>query len=205
MKKLMASLLMSAAMVFGAYGQDLDESVFYNKTNGYWSTYGKIGTPGDSPGCWTETTWTDGSRLQLIKDLYDGQIYVWLQNVDWNIVDDSPPGWYDGLMINFYNRSGQVVQNWRGGFELINKNTIVIPGLKVDTFIVPFADASEMVLVMPGTTPNMGMPLDGTTVAVRNVIECIDRSEKFSDNDLMGEFDGYDGSLSEEERRRFNI
>lgn len=173
MKKLFVSTILASALFVTpvlANGE-----IFYDGgAAGSWSIFGNAGSATQNPACVAEVTWGDGSKFQLIKDLADGELYIWFKNNQWNISD--PPGSYT-FRMNIIDNKNNVV----GGdlnYELINKNTIAVRKIEVDTFIPPFMSMVEIQFIMPGDIENAFVPLDGSSVAVEKLLECIDTFEK---------------------------
>ena len=137
---------------------------------GAWSVFGNSGSETQNPACVAEVTWQDGSKFQLIKDLKDGELYIWFQNNDWNIID--PPGNYQ-FRMNIVNRANQLA----GGdmtYQLVNKNTISVRNIDVDSFLGPFMNMTEIRFIMPGDIGNAFIPLNGSSAAVEKLVQCID-------------------------------
>jgi hypothetical protein len=172
MKKLLLSTVL-AVSVFAS--QAFADNIFYSGgQTGAWTVFGNAGNQNQNPACIAETKWQDGSTMQLIKDLNSGELYIWFQNYEWNIID--PPGDYP-FRMNMVNRANQVV----GGdmtYSLINKNTIAIRKIDVDSFIPAFMDMSELRILMPGDIQPAYIPLDGSTAAVDKILSCIDTAKK---------------------------
>lgn len=151
-----------------------DVNIFYSgKQTGAWTVFGNGGNENQNPACVAETKWQDGSSMQLIKDLTSGELYIWFQNYEWNIGD--PPGDYQ-FRLNMY-RNNQVT----GGdltYTLINKNTIAIRGIDVESFIPPFMEMSEMRIVMPGDIQSAYIPLEGSSATIDNMLACIEEAKK---------------------------
>jgi hypothetical protein len=172
MKKLLLSTVLAASL-FAT--QAFAETIFYSGgQTGAWNVFGNAGNATQNAACVAETKWQDGSTMQLIKDLKSGELYIWFQNYEWNIAD--APGDYS-FRMNLVNRANQVV----GGdmtYSLINKNTIAIRGIDVNSFIPAFMEMSEMRILMPGDIQPAYIPLDGSTAAVQKLLACLDESKK---------------------------
>lgn len=126
----------------------------------------------DNPACYAEINWRDGSRFQLIRDLADGELYIFLRNNVWNISD--PPGAYR-MRMNFHNRNGQIA-GLNFEYKLINKNTIVIRNIIKEQFLPLFANNTRAVFVMPGSIQNAEIDLTGSTNALTEISKCVDVS-----------------------------
>jgi opacity protein-like surface antigen len=123
-----------------------------------------------NPACYAEVNYRDGSRFQLIRDLADGELYIYMHNTTWNISD--PVGVYQ-LRANF-TRNNQVVNGVNFSFNLINKNTIVIRNIDKDRFIPLFTGNQRMIFVMPGSIQNAEIDLTGSSKSLAEVSRCID-------------------------------
>lgn len=126
----------------------------------------------DNPACYAEVNWRDGSRFQLIRDLADGELYIFFRNATWNISD--PVGNYR-MRINFHNRNGQV-SGLNFEYRLINKNTIVIRNIIKEQFLPLFASNSKAILVMPGSIQNAEFDLTGSSNTLGEISKCVDAS-----------------------------
>ena len=124
----------------------------------------------DNPACYAEVNWRDGSRFQLIRDLADGELYIFLRNNAWNISD--PPGNYR-MRINFLNRSGQTT-GLNFDYRLINKNTIVIRNIIKEQFLPLFANNTRAIMVMPGSIQNAEIDLTGSSRTLTEISNCVD-------------------------------
>ena len=163
-KKLLIAGLVSLFTISSAHA-------FYDKnfSNG-WRIIGDAGAEGRNAGCAMSLVYGDGSEFQLIRDLVDGELFIWFKNNEWNIVDELEKTYK--MRINFYDSSGNVFGN---DFEyvLVNKSTIIIRGLVVDNFIPPFMEMSYMRFIMEGTIQNAEIPLTGTREGVGYLADCI--------------------------------
>ena len=175
MKKLIMSLLISVSLITPAYA-------FYNSQSGPWSIYG---AEKDMDGasinrCTMEYEWQDGSKFQLIKDMEDGELYIWFRNFSWNISDE--PNTIAQVGLGFYGSRGTVKYK-TANFVLINKNTIVIPSINAENFIPDFMGLSKLIFRMPGTIDDAQLELRGTSVGINKMIECMDVSAKKGSKD----------------------
>lgn len=150
---------------------------FYNNTTGYWHVGGYSGDEGGlNPACYAEYQFQDGSIFQLIKDLETGELYIWSQNMEWNISDQ--PGQYT-MRLNLVGANGDISPaSGNYTYELINKNTIVISGLNIEEFTPEFMTTMELRFMMPGDIPNAYIPLQGSYDATALIAECIDKSSQ---------------------------
>ena len=149
---------------------------FYSNQSQNWYIGGYSGDSTTNPACYTEFSFQDGSSFQLVKDLKDGEVYIFFRNMQWNIIDD--PGQYS-LRMNLTTSGGNI--NPASGeyyFQLINKNTVSINQLNADEFIPGFMNSAEIGLIMPGDIENAYIPLDGSSRATELLADCIDKSEQ---------------------------
>jgi hypothetical protein len=166
-KKIAASL---SVLMFLSTASFADDIFYQGGQVGSWSVFGNSGNTTQNPACVAEVTWDDGSKFQLIKDLKNGEFYIWFQNNEWNIID--PPGNYT-FRMNIVNRANQVA----GGdmtYQLVNKNTIAVRELDVDSFVGPFMEMTEIRFIMPGDIGNAFIPLNGSTAAIEKLVQCLD-------------------------------
>lgn len=122
-----------------------------------------------NPACYAEVNWRDGSQFQLIRDLADGELYIFFRNITWNISD--APGVYS-MRANFH-RNGSI-RGLNFQFKLVNKNTIVIRNIKKEDFIPLFSGNQKLLFVMPGTIQNAEIDLTGSSKALQEISKCID-------------------------------
>jgi hypothetical protein len=166
-KKIATSL---SVLMFLSTASFADDIFYQGGQFGSWSVFGNSGNTTQNPACVAEVTWDDGSKFQLIKDLKNGEFYIWFQNNEWNIID--PPGNYT-FRMNIVNRANQVA----GGdmtYQLVNKNTIAVRELDVDSFVGPFMEMTEIRFIMPGDIGNAFIPLNGSTAAIEKLVQCLD-------------------------------
>ena len=166
-------LLFASIAVCVFTSQSFADNFYTGKQIGAWTVFGNPGSQSQNPACVAETIWEDGSKMQLIKDLTSGEIYIWFQNYAWNIGD--APGDYP-FRMNFHDREGHIV----GGdltYSLINKNTISIRALDAKSFIPAFMEMGEIRIMMPGDIGNAIIPLQGSTAAVQQLLDCMDAAK----------------------------
>lgn len=142
---------------------------------GPYMVYGVKGEtqPRNNPACYAEVNWRDGSKLQLVRDLDDGELYIWFQNNSWSIKDQ--PGTYR-LRINF-EKNGTVLRGLDFEYRLLSKNSIAIRNIKKELFLPLFSSGAKMTIVMPGTISNAEVSLEGSTRALNEIANCVDRSQ----------------------------
>lgn len=164
---LAAMLFTSSAFAAGTefYNVDVQPGPYYVKG----VTADTDGGSGN-PACYAEITFRDGSRFQLIRDLADGELYIFLRNNTWNIAD--PAGVYR-LRANF-TRNNQVVSGLNFDYNLVNKNTIVIRNIRKENFLPLFTANHRMELVMPGSIQNASIDLTGSSRSLEEISKCID-------------------------------
>lgn len=143
---------------------------FFSTKVGQWTVFGNHKDGQKNPVCLAETTWKDGSKFQLIKDLTDGELYVWFQNLQWNIGDEV--GKTYRMKMTAYSRNDAVSGDFE--FLLVNKNTIVIPALQKGDFAEVFMVANKMMFYMPGTISNAELPLWDSKNAAATIARCIE-------------------------------
>lgn len=162
-------LCVTLLLTTSAYAVDY----FFEKTIGYWSV---VGHPGDSssnlnPACVSATRWDDGSYINIIQDLKDGELWMEFKNNEWNV--EGPYGQDAGqqqLTLNMFK--GRSVSSWNVNFLLVNKNTIHIHGL-TSKFIEAFAEYDMMRIIPPGTILNAEVRLQNSRAATTLMGECI--------------------------------
>lgn len=171
--KLKAAILSVALMATPANAGETFFSV--DVQPGPFMVYGVKGTkdPRNNPACYAEVKWRDGSVFQFTRDLHDGEVYIYIRNNSWSINDQ--PGLYD-LRVNFWGNGG-LLRGLNFQYTLVNKNTIVIRNIKKDLVLPLFAEASKMEFIMPGTIQNAQLDLIGSTRALNEIGNCVDRSQ----------------------------
>ena len=199
MKKLVSATL--AAMLFTSSAFAASQQFFnVDVRPGPYYVYGVTsnGQANDNPACYAEINWRDGSRFQLIRDLADGELYIFLRNNTWNITD--PPGNYR-MRINFQNRSGGI-SGLNFEYRLINKNTIVIRNIIKEQFLPLFANNSKAVFVMPGSIQNAEIDLTGSSRTLSEISNCVDAARSV---DLYPEGQSNGGNNTDRPRSFNNI
>jgi hypothetical protein len=172
MRKFVSATL--AAMLFSSSAFAASQQFFNEDVRpGPFYVYGVTADPekeNDNPACYAEVRWRDGSKFQLIRDLADSELYIFMQNMTWNISD--PPGNYR-MRINFHNRNGQI-SGLNFEYRLINKNTIVIRNIIKEQFIPLFTSNSKAIFVMPGSIQNAELDLTGSSKTLSEVSRCVE-------------------------------
>ncbi len=170
MRKYISTTL--AAMLFTSSAFAANETFFREDVRpGPYYVYGVTNDAekNTNPACYTEVTWRDGSKFQLIRDLADGELYIFFQNMTWNIND--PVAFYR-LRANFA-RNGQI-NGLNFEYKLVNKNTIVIRNIIKEQFIPLFSGNQKMTFIMPGTIQNAELDLTGSSRALTEISRCVD-------------------------------
>ena len=163
-----------AAMLFSSSAFAANETFFREDVRpGPYYVYGVTFDPekNSNPACYAEVTWRDGSKFQLIRDLADGELYIFMQNMTWNISD--PAGVYR-LRANFSR--GSQISGINFEYNLVNKNTIVIRNIDKDRFLPLFTGNQKMTFVMPGSIQNAELDLTGSSRTLGEVSRCVDVS-----------------------------
>lgn len=185
MKRMMSYILAGTLFTGTAIASDTFYSV--DVQPGPYYVYGVKAdkSKNSNPACYAEVTWRDGSKIQFIRDLADGELYIWFRNNAWNISD--APGRYN-LRANFSRRDGGVVGlNYE--YNLINKNTILIRNMIKDQFVSAFSSGNRLTLVMPGSISNAEVDLTGSTRALQEISRCIEQASNidlYPDGPLTG-------------------
>lgn len=171
MRKYVSATL--AAMLFSSSAFAANQTFFREDVRpGPYYVYGVTADAekNDNPACYAEVTWRDGSKFQLIRDLADGELYIFFQNITWNIAD--APGNYR-MRINFFNRNNQI-NGLNFEYKLINKNTIVIRNIIKEQFLPLFTGNSRALFIMPGSIQNAELDLTGSAKTLSEISRCID-------------------------------
>lgn len=171
MKKLVSATL--AAMLFTSSAFAASQQFFnVDVRPGPYYVFGVTANAekNENPACYAEVNWRDGSRFQLIRDLADGELYIFLRNNAWNISD--PPGNYR-MRMNFLSRSGQTT-GLNFDYRLINKNTIVIRNIIKEQFLPLFSNNTRAIMVMPGSIQNAEIDLTGSSRTLTEISNCVD-------------------------------
>lgn len=182
MNKFLAILATTVAMISPVFADDSGYE-FYSNQHQYWYIGGHTGDTEQNPACYTEYSFQDGSTFQLVKDLRDGELYIYFRNMQWNIVDT--PGEYT-LRMNLTTSNGNI-DSASGDYyyQLLNKNTITINWLNINEFVPGFMNSSELNFVMPGDIENAYIPLDGSSRAIEIFAECIEKSDQVKLSDVV--------------------
>lgn len=172
MKKLLISFLTMFMLVTPTLAA---ENIFYKNSSGQWDVFGHGGNKELNPACVMQTIWNDGSKLLVIQDLADGELYIHFMHKKWNV--KGPYNTNYELVLDFYT-GNRIFRSISATFKLLNDNSIHIRGIKHDMFLNPFMDADRVAFIMPGDVPNITVGLRGTTNAVDYLKECMRASTK---------------------------
>lgn len=165
MKKFLTTTLALLTMVSTATAD-----IFYQQREQLWSVYGVVNVEKKNPACIAEQTWRDGSFIQLIKDLADGELYIALTNMEWQIQDE--PGTYR-MRVNAF--IGSDVHGFTFDYTLTSKNSLMVRGIISEKFVPVFAAADKLRFVMPGTITNADIQLNGSRAAINGLSDCMNK------------------------------
>lgn len=170
MKRLIASLLIASALSSPASASE----VFYrsSKNVGLWAVAGFLGDASINPSCRAYMVWPDGSEVNIVKDLADGEFFIYIHTVGWNIQAEG----IGTLRSNFMFSNG-TVSGAEAKFLILNKNTIVIPNIDVEKSLESIMKASNVSFIMPGNIQDISINLTGSSQAMSNIAECIQKSK----------------------------
>ena len=82
MKKAIGIVLAGFLTVSSASAAD----IFYERTEKLWTVFGIANDGEKNPACIAQQSWKDGSLMQVIKDLADSELYIFLKNMEWQIL-----------------------------------------------------------------------------------------------------------------------
>lgn len=169
MKTMIASIVLLSASPALA---DNDQFFYSDVQNTPFSVSGILGDKSANlnPACYADISYQDGSRFQLIRDLADGELWMLVRNVNWQIPDQ--PGSVNILQANFHQ--GQNIYPMTFQYKVMNKNTIAIQNIIKDGSFLPyFMKSSKMIFIMPDNIENIQITLDGSRKALEDVARCI--------------------------------
>lgn len=176
MKKTIIATIALCLAYSSAYAVDY----FFDKSVGFWSVVGHPGSTDPSnklnPACIANTKWDDGSYLNLISDLVDGELLIEFKSNEWNITDVDLDKQYE-LTLNMYTRNKSSVKSWPAKFNFLSKNTIQIRGIDAEAFLPAFVGYNLMVIIPPGTIPNANVGLENSSKAIDLMTQCFDASK----------------------------
>lgn len=164
-----------AALLFNTavFAEEAVMTPFFKQDTGEWLIAGMPGNKDLNPACLANRTWRDGSNFMIGNDLKDGELFLTIENRNWNI--SGPYGGEYKVGIHFEGKIG--FQDMVGVFTLGSKNTITMRGLNAETFVPAFMIYKTMNLKMPGTVQNATIDLTGTRDAMQTILKCIDSAE----------------------------
>lgn len=179
MKNLIFSAIAAITIPFAAHAD------FYNAQSGNWVVYGAEGGEGQNPACVVERMWDDGSEFQLTYDLMSDELYIWLVNRQWAILQpmDRPETLYMQAV-------GSNPTDGNLTYYAVTSNTIVVPDIEPRTFLEAFASQSELQIYMPYGLQNAFIDLNGTRLATNLFAECIEIGQYY--DPITGELHYYD-------------
>lgn len=157
-----------------------ENPIFFRQAVGNWVVLGHKGDDTIRPACVIGRHWTDGSSLQLIFDLSDGEFYVRVENTVWEIGD--PPGSYGNrpgtnpAKIVFLGSRGN--SNADVYYELHSKNLVLIRHLNSGPFMRDFSSANRFKIIMPGNIQNVDIDLNDSSSAAEVLVSCLETSNK---------------------------
>ena len=169
-KSLKAGLLALTLLSTTALAED--EPRFYNVDINGWLVTGNPGNKDVAPFCTVSRNFNDGSYFNFVKDLGDGELVIFIKNVDWNIGD--PVDSKETLIYNSYASNKTFLGSLNMEFFVVNKNSIIIRHILSRKFIPYFADAGFVKFIMPGTIQNLSFSLEGSASALGKLVDCID-------------------------------
>lgn len=149
-----------------------DSTPFYSKgTDKFWSVTG-IATDNQAT-CLASSTMTDGSVVEIHRSLVDGELWIYVKDVLWNM---NPQG-SGTLRWNFYN-GGAVSGGADFKFNVRSKNSLELLQIEEKGFLDTMRNATSFTLVMPENLQNISFSFEksgGTAVAAMQ--ECISKNE----------------------------
>lgn len=143
---------------------------FYSKPiDGVWHVGGNQYVERNS-GCFAHAEFKDGSSAEIVRDLVDSELWMRIQNVEWNLqsgVDDKMR-----LRMNL-QRDSKVIDGSAFDWKLIDKNTIVINQIELKPFMDTFWKSNIIRIIMPGNTSNIIIPAANSRAIINALAECI--------------------------------
>lgn len=179
MKKYLLASVFSVVAATSA----MADGYFHREVVGRWQIFGDHGTEKLNPSCSADFNYNDGSQFRLIKDIHDGELYIYFKNNDWNIRDEV--GQQYTVRLNFLGSRGTVT----GGtinYTLLGKSAIHIRNISGEKFIPDFAGLSKMQFVMPGTIQNTTITLEGSRQAVEGLVRCFNNANAQGVKKILG-------------------
>lgn len=181
MKKILTFITATALTILAATSAAFSQEnqLFFRQVVGTWVVLGHKGDDNIRPACVIGREWTDGSSMQLIFDLSDGEFYIRVENTVWEIGD--PPGEYGNkpgtnpAKIVFIGERG--TSNAAVYYQLITKNLLLIRHLKGGPFLRDFSAAAKFKIIMPGNIQNVDIDLNDSSSATELLMACLDTSK----------------------------
>lgn len=167
---LLIGLLAATAPFNGAVAQ---ETSFYRVvTSRDWLVLGSVETldAGVLPLCGMTQSYNNGSYFLFAEDLQTHVFFLLVRNVAWNV--GARTGTTFDLQMNFNNSQGGLFASFPATATLLERDTILIGDINLETFVPPFYHAYVLDLVMPGTVPSASVSLLGTIEAMQYMIAC---------------------------------
>lgn len=173
-------------LVSGAAHSEVAITNFYDKQiSNEWWVAGRVYTPSptDSPVnnvCTALRRWEDGSSIYLIKDLVDGEMYMRIVNVDWNIPSKVVGG---GIIARFglaASKDHKLIKGaLRISFDRVNSNTIIFRKLNGELYDFLYRASSIMMSFPPDidTMSTMDTLVPGKAV-LEAMGDCMDAYNK---------------------------
>jgi hypothetical protein len=188
MKRILAGIAMLMGMfivtnVFAQFPEEHDprkqQEFFYSKRLGSWVVMGQKGNPAtrQNPVCVAATQWgadEDRSRVMIVSDLADGELYMAIGTYGWNIQD--PPGKYE-LRLNMTNGDRTIIGHFVE-YLLIDQRSVVIPLLPPEVFLPALSGSTMMEFVMPGSIAIFRVKIENAQAVVNTLIDCVDSVKK---------------------------
>lgn len=166
----MRNTIIATAFAAMATVMPAQADTFFEEDIGYWQVFGDYGSHDMNPACVVDYTWSDGSNFQLTYDLFNGELYIWFRNFEWDISDPVDVEYYMNMVII---GQGNDLSSGTLTYVLVNKNTIYIPWIEPTPFLDAFAAMNELRFIMPGTIHNAYLNLSGSRRAVEALIDCV--------------------------------
>ena len=179
MFKLKTTIAAIVMLFSGSALADFTEFYRVDVTDSPYMVYGVTGdTEGKkNPACYAEINWRDGSRFQLVRDLEDGELYIFFRNNQWNIADETGMKKSYRLRANF-EKHGNLTNGFNFEYNLLSKNIIVIRNIvKTGNFIPLFVENTKMTFIMPGDIQNSEVSLKGSLRVMEELSKCVSRAD----------------------------
>lgn len=173
MNKLMYILITFIITINAAFADDI---FFHSKIeNGPYEIYGQLGSKeiNNNPSCFTEISYYDGSKFQLIFDLDDDELYMVIRNTSWSFSESQ--GSVNKLDAIF--KKQKEIDTLLFKYKVINSNTIAIRNIiKNGSFLKNFIAYESMNLITPDGKIST-ITLHGSKTALEEVAKCLRYSQ----------------------------